>query len=269
MAVFDSNSKLVLRLPKNEKGRDFVFGDLHGAHHLLDVALKQVNFDASCDRLFSVGDLIDRGVDSFRVGEFLRRQNTFAVFGNHELDFCCMSPDEVRLNAKKDRNGIGWARDLTDDQVLSIQKTLRLLPLVIEIETSFGKVGIVHAEVPIGMDWDEFLLKIESLDVRVIASATAGRTRLKRANCSFIEGVSRVFSGHTVQWDGAVLLGNSFFIDTGAIFAQVGLEAKKKPVEIDGFFTMVDICALGHSIDTGPIQKTHPTRVITVECGHE
>jgi serine/threonine protein phosphatase 1 len=41
-------------------GRDFVLGDLHGTTDLLRLLMEHVAFDPKKDRLFSVGDLIDR-----------------------------------------------------------------------------------------------------------------------------------------------------------------------------------------------------------------
>ena len=51
----------IQRFPKNESGRDFVIGDLHGMTEFLFKLLDYVCFDPAKDRLFSVGDLIDRG----------------------------------------------------------------------------------------------------------------------------------------------------------------------------------------------------------------
>jgi len=45
---------------ENREGRDFVVGDIHGMFGHLRMLLKQVSFDAEVDRLFSVGDLVDR-----------------------------------------------------------------------------------------------------------------------------------------------------------------------------------------------------------------
>ncbi|MCW8994392.1 MAG: protein phosphatase, partial [Psychromonas sp.] len=50
---------------QNDQGRDFFVGDIHGKYGLLMLALSNVNFNANVDRLFSVGDLIDRGEASF------------------------------------------------------------------------------------------------------------------------------------------------------------------------------------------------------------
>lgn len=75
---------IVRALPSNRKGSDFVVGDLHGCFDLLDRLLEAVRFDPACDRLFSVGDLVDRGPDSLRCMSFLDAPWFHAVRGNHE-----------------------------------------------------------------------------------------------------------------------------------------------------------------------------------------
>ena len=57
---------LVAYHPLNRHGRDYVIGDLHGQWQALQRALGEVAFDPARDRLFSVGDLADRGPDSLR-----------------------------------------------------------------------------------------------------------------------------------------------------------------------------------------------------------
>ena len=59
--------------PKNHEGRDFVVGDLHGMFQTLEALMETVKFDTTIDRLFSVGDLVDRGPESKRVVEFLKQ----------------------------------------------------------------------------------------------------------------------------------------------------------------------------------------------------
>lgn len=78
------HSPMVRVLPSNQVGRDFVVGDLHGCFDLLDRLLDHVRFDSACDRLFSVGDLVDRGPDSLRSQEFMDAPWFYAVKGNHE-----------------------------------------------------------------------------------------------------------------------------------------------------------------------------------------
>ena len=48
----------------NESGRDFVVGDVHGCFRTLEHALGALTFDPNLDRLFGVGDLVNRGPHS-------------------------------------------------------------------------------------------------------------------------------------------------------------------------------------------------------------
>ncbi len=70
--------------PKNHLGRDFVIGDLHGMFHTLEAMMETVSFDKNADRLFSVGDLVDRGPQSERILQFLDEPWFHAIQGNHE-----------------------------------------------------------------------------------------------------------------------------------------------------------------------------------------
>ena len=49
---------------RNQHGRDFVLGDLHGNYSYLKKLLQKVGFHQETDRLFLVGDLMDRKVKS-------------------------------------------------------------------------------------------------------------------------------------------------------------------------------------------------------------
>lgn len=68
----------------NTKGRDFVIGDLHGALPCLENLLKNLNFDPTVDRMFSVGDLVDRGPDSLKCLRLIRESWFHSVLANHE-----------------------------------------------------------------------------------------------------------------------------------------------------------------------------------------
>lgn len=68
----------------NYDGRDFIVGDLHGCRSMLDELLEHANFDPQKDRLFSTGDLVDRGPDSVGCLELLREPWFFPVLGNHD-----------------------------------------------------------------------------------------------------------------------------------------------------------------------------------------
>ncbi len=235
----------VLALPKNTKGRDFVVGDLHGAYSVLKKALQQARFDPSKDRLISVGDLVDRGPRSPECLDYLGNPWFFAVRGNHEDMFLTIcnpdgTYDEARVRRNKQNgNGMGWI--LKEDQatLAAIHKAFRALPLAIEIPSDCGTIGFVHAEVPKGQDWKTFKKNIEANDEHTVDSALWSRTRVEHNDGSGVEGIDRVFSGHTVQEGGTRSLGNCYYIDTGAVF-RLMKGSKKAP---DMFLTLADICA--------------------------
>jgi len=72
------------RFPLNQAGQDWFVGDLHGEYTLLMQSLERVGFDSTRDRLFAVGDLIDRGPDSRRCLELLKEDWFHSTLGNHE-----------------------------------------------------------------------------------------------------------------------------------------------------------------------------------------
>jgi len=215
----------VLSYPLNYLGRDFIVGDIHGAFEMLMVAMDRVKFDPDFDRLFSVGDLIDRGEHSALVLEFLKLPFVHAVRGNHEqmlLDiYKNDTVDEHALYFNVTNNGLAWWLDTPEDVRQNILNSIKDLPIAIEVETIRGSVGILHADIQSGMSWQEFITEIEAGNETVINTALWGRTRIKHEIESGVPGIDRVFVGHTPQWDGVNRFGNVYAIDTGAVFAQI------------------------------------------------
>ena len=77
------------------RGRDLVVGDVHGCFRTLDGALCELRFDTDSDRLFGVGDLVDRGPHSAEALalRFAFAQSQQACLAPHRLDpSCCCSP---------------------------------------------------------------------------------------------------------------------------------------------------------------------------------
>jgi len=230
----------VLILPENTKGRDFVIGDIHGAFDMLEKALAAAQFDATRDRLISIGDLIDRGPESRRCAELLRQPWFFAVRGNHEDMFL----DIVRADGTFDenkaawniRNGMGWIFDETPEMLSALRAEIARMPLALEIPTDRGTVGFVHAEVPAGLDWETFKNKLAAGDEGVTEKALWGRDRIQAGDTSGVAGIDRLFFGHTPQAGGPQRLGNCYYIDTGAVFRLLKGDA-------DFFLTLSDIRA--------------------------
>ena len=158
-----TEQRWVRSAPENVKGRDFVVGDLHGCFDLLDRLLEHVSFDPGCDRLFSVGDLIDRGHDSLRSLEYLRAPWFHGVRGNHEamlLDAfesyrVTGTLDELKTitNSEMWMNGGEWVGELLDEKTLAVNPLLDellaridALPLIWVIGQGENRFHVVHAE---------------------------------------------------------------------------------------------------------------------------
>lgn len=253
----NTSASRVLRLEANQVGRDFVIGDIHGAYDLVLEAMRKVEFNKTCDRLFSVGDLIDRGPDSHRCLKFLQQPYVYAIRGNHEQMLIDMhadgEPHEAVVEWMSARNGFGWWKttpQTTRDQILDAVKAL---PLAIEIQTLRGTVGLIHAEIPPGMSWPTFLSRIERGDEKVIETCLEGRDRYRARDEGGVPGVGRVFVGHTVHWGGATRYGNVYAIDTGAVFGHLGIKDK-------GSLTMAKL-----AVSTGILSAPPPREVSLVD----
>lgn len=245
--------RAVHRYSRNTLGRDLVVGDIHGCFSLLKAELQKLGFDPEFDRLFSVGDLIDRGDESDMVLEAVSRYGIKAVRGNHEqgiLDWMALKGegpsqqflDDMRTDAdhalsewaycdgptsQLAYNGGEWFVRLygTDDmgwnQAQAITRYFSALPYAIEIETGHGLIGIVHADVPFA-SWHQLLRALdrpnpgESTREQILWD----RRRWKsRAVAAHIEGVTAVVAGHTPTHDVAQC-GNLINIDTGAVYGN-------------------------------------------------
>lgn len=221
-----SSSPRVQYFAPNRRGRDFVVGDLHGAFDLLFEAMHAVGFVPGMDRIFSVGDLIDRGPDSHQVCQILAIPGFHATLGNHEYMLLelveAFGIQSSLLLPHHLKNGLGWWTTTPVDERLRIVSALRELPLVIQVGTPRGDVGLVHADVPAGMAWPEFIQAVQYGEASVVETALWSRERHERRDATGVAGIGRVLVGHTPMRSGIQQLGNVFYVDTGAVFAAYG-----------------------------------------------
>ena len=206
----------------NLDGRDFVVGDLHGCLSQLEEELLKVNFDKTKDRLFSVGDLVDRGPDSMGVLRLLNEPWFFAVMGNHEemmIEGTVSWSDDSRIWMA---NGGSWAKQLLierDREYLQLVDKARQLPYVLVVKTKDGrKFNVMHAETSL----TQTQLEAGNYEMRQKAMMTWGRSTIMYYNTMVEDDqIETTFVGHT-PCDCIERVGKFVFIDTGSCFTADG-----------------------------------------------
>lgn len=213
---------------QNTIGRDYICSDIHGHFSILTAAMAQVGFDQSCDRLFCLGDLIDRGDESHLALEWLQKPWFFAIQGNHE---------RMLINACEQRSdmlwhqwmmwGGSWAEDMDYDVLEPFYEAFRSLPIGIEITLASGQVvGLIHAELPDVCDWydvRQLLLSIPSNQIeanRLTSDMLWNKAQPylspeKMEQVQPVTNIHHVFHGHTIV-EGYLTLANRTFMDLGA-----------------------------------------------------
>jgi serine/threonine protein phosphatase 1 len=225
---------LVHRYPANNAGRDFAVGDIHGHFTRLGQALEAVNFDPLIDRLFSVGDLVDRGPECLDVLDWLSKPWFHPVRGNHDDYVCRFDTCDIDNWVY---NGGAWFAGLAWDEQREFAVQFRELPIAIEVETPGGLVGLVHADCP-PASWAELIDGLGSPEssrhLRLLKNSIMwSRSRIENGVQNHVEGLRALVVGHTPVRH-PVVLGNVFHIDTGGWL----------PEGRGGYFTLLDLCTL-------------------------
>lgn len=142
---------------------NYFISDIHGEYDLLVKLLKRIEFSDD-DKLFVLGDMIDKGSGSIRVlKELYSMQNAFCILGNHEYDFLKYFRSIMR-DATKDFDLIlkriqGYFPNDDDTLTWEILDWLNDLSAFIKTDTYIG----VHAGVP--LDFDGRVKPLENADV--------------------------------------------------------------------------------------------------------
>lgn len=138
-----TDPKFIQTVPVNVEGRDFVVGDLHGCFDELTKLMKYVRFDIKKDRLFSTGDLIDRGPRSKECLALLGQPWFYPVLGNHED----LLLTKIKLMEE------GQDPEFNEEELNIVKHSepylsrIFAMPLVYEIEhLLYDKIYILHAE---------------------------------------------------------------------------------------------------------------------------
>lgn len=148
-----------LHLEHNTIGNDYIIGDLHGHFDELEQLLELINFDKSKDRLFSVGDLIDRGPKSLECAELIYEPWFFMSMGNHELMMVqsIIHNDSMYQDCWM-QNGGEWATKQPSSLLFDIAFLFAHQPLVISVGSDDNRFNICHAELTHYNHYHEIIL---------------------------------------------------------------------------------------------------------------
>lgn len=250
-------NEAVITHPANPTGRDFVVGDVHGSFDVVERALESLRFVPGRDRLFSVGDLIDRGPRSADALEWLQQERILAVRGNHEdwmVNTIVLESGHLRKSGHGYdwlASGGGWFWGLVEDGDGHIVghddvehwdrrkdwlAALRTMPLMRTVETTAGTVGIAHTVPHWRPSWSDLEKELRELH----ALATKNLDRFDRVPIDTlwprpetvsidrnaadlppaIAGIELVLVGHCSLYKPQWLRSNVLCIDTGACAAD-------------------------------------------------
>lgn len=199
---------------KNLLGRDYAVGDIHGEFRDLDKLLEKVNFDKKKDRVFSVGDLVDRGSGSSLVLDYLKENWFFSVKGNHDQFVTEMENATKTVQAKyRNRFGGEWFFNEDKKQQKKIITAFKTLPLGMYVENEKGAIGIVHADLPTAT-WKVFEQQINRVNFKIMEQTLWSMERPKIKD-QVIPDLRAVICGH-MSARKIRILGNFYLIDTGS-----------------------------------------------------
>lgn len=105
----------------------YAIGDVQGCHDALQRLVQHVRFDPTRDRLWFVGDLVNRGPDSLNVLRYIKnlQDRAVVVLGNHDLFLLAVAEGIVTLRPEDTLQDILTAPDR--DELLAWVRRQRLL----------------------------------------------------------------------------------------------------------------------------------------------
>jgi serine/threonine protein phosphatase 1 len=209
-----------VHVPPNRFGRDFVIGDLHGMTVELQRALDTARFIPGRDRLFSVGDLVDRGPDSPGAAALIEKRWFQAVRGNHEdMLLRVLAGEESEMLPMWRNNGGAWglAGDTPNEAARKAAALCARLPYALTLHHRNGRrFGICHAQCPVN-DWSAIASVQDHAGMR--REMLWARDRVRDGHAAIVAGVDFTIHGHT-QVAAPTRIGNALFIETGVYRAE-------------------------------------------------
>lgn len=224
-----------MHFERNKHGRDLVVGDIQGYFARLKEELKRIQFNPEKDRLFSTGDIVNRGPESHWCIEWMNYPWFHPVTGNHELRAISYGHGWWKDTADFNECGGQWMIDMSPAARKLYAEKLEQLPIALEVEMPNGDLkGVIHSEV-FANDWSRMREELESpkhdkqiSEVRNLAMWS--RKKFEGENPESVENIHTVFVGHTTVLRPR-MLGNVMYCDTAGWTEN-------------GYFALIDMATL-------------------------
>jgi serine/threonine protein phosphatase 1 len=203
-------------------------------------ALAKVKFDFSRDRLFSTGDLSDRGPESLACLRLVLEPWFYAVAGNHEDMLLSWLSCRTRFPSEEIlKIGGHWLLSLSnrdwDELELDIAPALHALPAVRTVSHPAGTFHVVHSELMYGEVLRDDRLSTLHWPTRIshlmwgrrLARQATGRPALLNRSAAlwfhteaaWEPGLSLTYAGHTIM-NRPTLYRSHLFFDCGAFLTR-------------------------------------------------
>lgn len=206
----------------------YVVGDLHGSWELYQRGLKQLGIGDN-DVIISLGDLTDRGKQNFRcVVEFTRKENRYAIRGNHE-DMMIRGMLEGRRDYYQCwyQNGGNTVWDeLGEEGVTLLATMLEELPVILTVGHRGKTYAFIHAGYPSIFEhlpiphipaMDLSGEKLEAFAQAIMWDRDMVTCAQEGIKLPTVKGVDYIFHGHSYVPE-PLINANRVYMDTGGVF---------------------------------------------------
>lgn len=244
------NNQVVQYFDQNSVGRDFVVGDIHGCIKEFDSLLKAIQFNKDIDRMFSVGDLIDRGPDSVSCAGLMYEPWFYSNRANHEqmmidaLLYNCtgvvVGPSHRERAEHWNMNGGSWHHQVDLQLLKVLAEDFNKAPFVIVVGEGDNRINIVHAEIIAAddKDIDKWFNDNQIQPSWQLNELIWGRSHIYNPSARSTN-LSLTIVGHTPQISPVYHYGvNHLYIDTGCVFKY---RHSDNPTEQDRKLSCVNI----------------------------
>lgn len=206
----------------------YIIGDLHGCYDLYKKGERRLGI-RDTDVVISLGDLTDRGTQNLRcVLEFTRKENRYAIRGNHEdmLIRGMLEGSREYYQCWYQNGGHSVWNELGEEGVTLLATMLEDLPVILTASHRGNLYAFIHAGYPSVFEHLP-IPEIQFLDLsedRLQVFAEAVMWDRDMVTCAQeglqlpqVLGVKYVFHGHSYVPE-PLINANRVYMDTGGVF---------------------------------------------------